>query len=173
MSDSLDSLLYEHMLMQRHVVHSTGPYGRQAHLDRSATLLLARLKAEGPMTVAQLSEAFGLDISTVHRQLAAAIKHGLIEKVRDPDGGAAWLHQASDEGKARLEEEFGARHETFADITSDWNDDDVRTFAELMRRFNEQVEERRGQPWPRKNDDGASGLLEVLSEHDKDSARAT
>lgn len=159
MSDSLDSLLYEHMLMQRHVVHSTGPYGRQAHLDRSATLLLARLKAEGPMTVAQLSEAFGLDISTVHRQLAAAIKHGLIEKVRDPDGGAAWLHQASDEGKARLEEEFGARHETFADITSDWNDDDVRTFAELMRRFNEQVEERRGQPWPRKNDDGASGLL--------------
>ena len=173
MSDSLDSLLYEHMLMQRHVVHSTVPYGRQAHLDRSATLLLARLKAEGPMTVAQLSEAFGLDISTVHRQLAAAIKHGLIEKVRDPDGGAAWLHQASDEGKARLEEEFGARHETFADITSDWNDDDVRTFAELMRRFNEQVEERRGQPWPRKNDDGASGLLEVLSEHDKDSARAT
>lgn len=150
MSDPLNSLLYEHMLMQRHVVHSTGPYGRQAHLDRSATLLLARLKAEGPMTVAQLSEAFGLDISTVHRQLAAATKHGLIEKVRDPEGGAAWLHQPSEEGNARLEEEFEARHTTFAAITSGWTDDDVRTFAELMRRFNEKVEDQRGQPWPRR-----------------------
>ena len=149
MSDSLNSLVYEQMLMQRHAVHSTSPYGRRAHLDRSATVLLARLGAEGPMTVAQLSGAFGLDISTVHRQLAAAIKHGLIEKIRDPRGGAAWLHQPSDEGSARLAQELEGRRQSFAAITEDWSAEDVRAFSELMRRFNEKVEAQRGQHWPR------------------------
>ncbi|MEZ5087302.1 MAG: MarR family winged helix-turn-helix transcriptional regulator [Tessaracoccus sp.] len=149
MPDAIESLVYEQMLLQRHAVHSTAPYGRQAHLDRSATVLLARLVAEGPMTVAQLAEAFGLDVSTVHRQLTAAIKHGLIEKIRDPEGGAAWLHRPSGEGRLRLGEELEARRTAFAAVTEDWNADDVRRFAELMRRFNEAVEAQRSQPWPR------------------------
>ena len=149
MADPLDALVYEQMLLQRHAVHHTSPYGRETHLDRSATLLLARLEADGPMSVAHLSEAFGLDISTVHRQLAAAIKHGLIEKIRDPHGGAAWLHQPSAEGRARLENEFEGRRKSFAIITEDWDPADIETFAELMRRFNEKVEAQRGQPWPR------------------------
>ena len=161
MPDSLDSLIYEQMLMQRHAVHSTMPFGRQPHLDRSATLLLARLEAEGPMTVAQLSDAFGLDISTVHRQLAAAIKRGLIEKIRDPQGGTAWLHRPSDEGKARLSEEFEGRRQSFAAITADWSSDDVRAFSELMRRFNKSIEAQRGQPWPR-------GLEGVDAPHESD-----
>lgn len=146
---SLDSLVYEQMLMQRHAVHRTTPYGRRAELDRSATLLLARLEAEGPMTVAQLAEAFGLDISTVHRQLAAAIKHGLIEKVRDAEGGAARLHRPSEVGRTRLREELAARRASFGLITRDWSTEDVHAFAVLMRRFNEEVESQRGQEWPR------------------------
>ena len=149
MLDALESLVYEQMLLQRHAVHRTAPHGRQAHLDRSATVLLARLEAQGPMTVAQLSEAFGLDISTIHRQLAAAIKHGLIEKIRDPNGGAAWLHRPSEEGSARLLKELKARRRAFGAIVGDWDPDDVRRFAELMRRFNEGVEAQRSQPWPR------------------------
>ncbi|MFT3875836.1 MAG: MarR family winged helix-turn-helix transcriptional regulator [Propioniciclava sp.] len=149
MPDDLDSLVYEQMLLQRHAVHKTAPHGRQAHLDRSATVLLARLEAEGPMTVAQLSDAFGLDVSTVHRQLTAAIRHGLIEKFRDPRGGAAWLHQPSAEGRARLTEELAARRTAFAAVLDGWSPADVRRFAELMRRFNEKVEAQRSQPWPR------------------------
>lgn len=149
MADPLDALVYEQMLLQRHAVHGTKPHGRQAKLDRSATVLLARLVAEGPMTVAQLSDAFGLDISTVHRQLAAAMKYGLIEKIRDPQGGAAWLHRPSEEGRTRLDEELAARRRSFTIITEDWSPQDVRTFAELMGRFNQSVEAQRGQPWPR------------------------
>ena len=149
MLDALESLVYEQMLLQRHAVHSTAPHGRQAHLDRSATVLLARLEAQGPMTVAQLSEAFGLDISTIHRQLAAAVKHGLIEKTRDPSGGAAWLHRPSGEGSARLREELKARRGAFGVIVEEWSPDDVSRFADLMRRFNEGVVAQRSQPWPR------------------------
>lgn len=101
------------------------------------------------MTVAQLAEAFGLDISTVHRQLAAAIKHGLIEKVRDPEGGAAWLHRPSEAGRTRFREELTARRTSFGSLTRDWPPEDVHAFAVLMRRFNEEVESQHGQEWPR------------------------
>lgn len=148
--DPLEDLVYEQMLLQRYAVHSAAPHGRQPALDRSATLLLARLEADGPLTVGQLSAAFGLDISTVHRQLAAASKNGLIDKVRDPEGGAAWLHQPSDAGRARLRDELAARHRSFAELTGDWSAADVATFARLMRRFNERVERQRSQPWPRR-----------------------
>lgn len=150
MSDPLNSLLYEHMLMQRHVVHSTGPYGRQAHLDSgSATLLLARLKAEGPMTVAQLSVGFGLQHppctdSSPRQPNTDLSKRSVTPKAEQPGSINHPRRELDDE------EEFEARHTTSAAITSGWTDDDVRTFAELMRRFNEKVEDQRGQPWPRR-----------------------
>lgn len=140
MSDPLNSLLYEHMLMQRHVVHSTGPYGRQAHLDRSATLLLARLKAGG--TDDGCAAVRGVWTRYFHRAPTAAAaqpntdlsKRSVTPKAEQPGSINHPRRETRD-----LEEEFEARHTTFAAITSGWNDDDVRTFAELMRRFNEKV----------------------------------
>ena len=49
----------------------------------------------------------------------------------------------------RLVEELKARRGAFGAIAGDWDPDDVRRFAELMRRFNEGVEAQRSQPWPR------------------------
>ncbi|MCY1683002.1 MarR family winged helix-turn-helix transcriptional regulator [Kocuria sp. SL71] len=94
-SRTLKALMYEHMLMSRHALQGSAPRLRPETLERSAAVLLARLQASGPMSVGELAEAFDLDVSTVHRQVAAAMKSGLIERVEDPDGGSARKHRPS------------------------------------------------------------------------------
>lgn len=146
---AIDMMVYEHMLLSRIPLHGVEPYGRQALMDRSAAVLLSRLTAEGPMSVAELAEAFDVDVSTVHRQIAAAMKHGLVEKIADPDGGAAKKHQPSPEGAELLEQEFAARRDSAAAVMDEWSAEDVATYARMLRRFNQSVEEKRGKPWPR------------------------
>lgn len=148
-SDYIADLVYEIMLLSRRATQGIAPYKRQAVLDRSATILLARLTASGPMSVADLAEAFGLDISTVHRQLAAAMKHGLIEKIDDPDGGFAKLHRATESGEKLLEEELGRRAQSIGYVTRRWSDDDVHHLAQLMEKLNRDIEVLRGEDWPR------------------------
>lgn len=148
-SDALSDLVREQMLFTRMAAQGLSPVSHTESVDRSAAILLARLAADGPLTVAELSEAFGLDVSTVHRQLAAAVSAGLIEKFRDPAGGVARKHRPTEEGRQRLQALLDARRASFARVTEGWALDDVERFTALMRRFNEAVEELRGQPWPR------------------------
>ncbi|HEY4614388.1 MAG TPA: MarR family winged helix-turn-helix transcriptional regulator [Citricoccus sp.] len=145
----LEALVYEHMLLSRYALQGAPPYGREAPIDRSAAVLLARLEAEGPLTVAELAQAFDLDVSTVHRQVAAAMRNGLIERMPDPAGGAARKHRPSEEGARRLAAELEARRAASDRVTADWPDEDLATFVRLLRRFNEGVEQVRGRPWPR------------------------
>ncbi|ASE11627.1 MULTISPECIES: MarR family winged helix-turn-helix transcriptional regulator [Kocuria] len=147
--DSVSELVYEHMLLSRYALQGAPPQSRTEALDRSSTVLLARLQAGGPMSVAELAQSFGLDISTVHRQVAAAMKSGLIERIKDPEGGVARKHRPTEEGLRRLEEEFHARRESFERFTRDWSAEDVATLAHLTRRFNESVEASLGHSWPR------------------------
>lgn len=148
-SDDIADLVYEIMLLSRLATQGIAPYKRQAVLDRSATILLARLTASAPMSVADLAEAFGLDISTVHRQVAAAMKHGLIERINDPEGGSAKLHRATVNGEKLLEEELGRRAQSIGYVTRQWPDSAVRELAQLLERFNKDVEALRQQHWPR------------------------
>ena len=145
----LDALVHEHMLLLRHAVHGLGAYRRPDALDRSAVILLARLDAQGPMTMAELAAAFGLDVSTLQRQLTAADRAGLVERIRDPDGGQARRFRPTDAGRAALQDELAARRAAAARVTAAWPAEDVAALAALMRRFNESVEDLREQPWPR------------------------
>ena len=147
--DPVEGIMYEHMLLLRVATQGVAPYGRSSALERSATVRLARLEAGGAMSIAELAEAFDLDVSTVHRQVAAAMKAGLVERVADPDGGSARLHRPTEEGRARLAAELSSRADNVAQIVSSWPAEDVVEFSRLLRRFNEGAEARRGHPWPR------------------------
>ena len=63
-ADPVRGIMYEHMLLLRVATQGVAPYGRSSALERSATVLLARLEAGGAMSVAELAEAFDLDVST-------------------------------------------------------------------------------------------------------------
>lgn len=149
--DVYQELAYEQMLLTRHALQNTVPQTREVVLDRSATVLLARLQAQGPMSVGQLAEGFGLDVSTVHRQVAAAIKAGLIERVQDAKAGVARTHRPTAEGARRLQEELTARARSYELITAGWTAAELREFARLLTKFNLDVERVRGQQWPREN----------------------
>lgn len=86
----LDLLEFETMLLGRHM-HMLNPRARGAgeeRLDRSAYVLLSRIQAQGPMSIGEFSEAFGLDASTLNRQTAAMVRAGVVERMPDPEG--AW-----------------------------------------------------------------------------------
>ncbi|WP_377272290.1 MarR family winged helix-turn-helix transcriptional regulator [Peterkaempfera sp. SMS 1(5)a] len=141
---------YETMLLGRHVHMSARSKRTSAELDRSAYILLSRLHMEGrPMSIGQLSEAFGLDASTLNRQTAAMMRSGLVERIPDAEGGIARKFRVTDEGTRRLEE---ARTELVAGldkVLADWTPEDVAGFAAFLKRFNTDIERLDGRIWPR------------------------
>lgn len=118
-------------------------------LDRSAYLLLSRLEIGDPMTLKELADAFGLDISTVNRQTAALLRHGLAEKIPDPDGGAARRLRPTAAGLAALGRDRTRNIDGINALVGDWDERDRRDLVALLRRLNEGIERRQGLHWPR------------------------
>jgi DNA-binding MarR family transcriptional regulator len=120
-----------------------------ARLDRSAYLLLTRLEIEGPMSVGQLAEAFGLDTSTVTRQTAAMLRADLVERIPDPDGGIARKLRVTATGAQRLAADRAWMYEGLGRVIGDWPHEDVRRLADALAQFNNSVEQLEGRAWPR------------------------
>ncbi|ANE03657.1 MarR family winged helix-turn-helix transcriptional regulator [Corynebacterium crudilactis] len=147
-NDALDQLTYEIILLTRYGVQNTPTRNREAIMDRSALILLARLDAQGPMTVNELAEGFGLNVSTIHRQLKAAITNGLIEVVEDP-ASPAKLHRPTTLGKEKLQQELQARQQDLSRILEGWDPEDIKLHTEFMRKHNESLENYLDLKWPR------------------------
>jgi DNA-binding MarR family transcriptional regulator len=135
---------YETMLLSRYsLLVSSGA------LDRSAYILLSRVRAEGPMSIRQFSDAFGLDPSTLNRQTSAMTRAGLLERIPDPEGGIARKFRITETGERRLDEHRDAIIASLDAILADWTPDEVADFAAHLKRFNASIERRVGRPWPR------------------------
>ncbi|GAA2366961.1 MarR family transcriptional regulator [Streptomyces carpaticus] len=118
-------------------------------LERSAHLLLTRLAAQGPMTIAELAQAFALDTSTINRQTAALLRDGLARRVPDPDGGLARRLQMTEEGARRLADRDRRSREGLGRVLADWEPADVRALEDLLTRLNRSIEAHSGRNWPR------------------------
>ncbi|MFD8569476.1 MarR family winged helix-turn-helix transcriptional regulator [Streptomyces sp. NPDC057694] len=140
---------FEHMVLGRHQLGSDKRRRQADRLDRSAYIMLSRIRMQGPMSIGQLSEAFALDASTVNRQTAQAMREGLLERIPDPDGGMARKFRLTDEGLRRLDAEHKVHVEELDRVFEDWPADDVLAFARNLQRFNTSIERLSGQPWPR------------------------
>ncbi|WP_280419824.1 MarR family winged helix-turn-helix transcriptional regulator [Nocardia carnea] len=138
---------FETMLLGRHSLNAH--LRRPDHLERSAYLVLSRLWIEGPMSIGELSEAFGLDTSTVHRQTAAILKAGLAERIPDPAGGVARKFRITAEGERRLRADRDYNVNALDRVLSGWSEEDLRTFAAYLERFNTDLEVQEARPWPR------------------------
>lgn len=144
---NLRDLERELMLIGRHSV-MTVP-GRGALLERSAYILLSRLETEGPMSIGQLADAFGLDTSTVHRQTSAMLRADLARRIPDPDGGLARKLSITREGARRLADDRAHFQAGLGVVLDDWPEEEVARFVELLIRFNHSIEQRENRPWPR------------------------
>lgn len=135
-------------------------------LDRSAYLILGRLEAEGPLTIKELAEAFGLDVSTVSRQIAALRRSLHVEPCLDPAGGTARRFRPSADGLLQLRTDR-KRYAVGVERTIDeWSTADQERFAELLMRFNMAIEDLEGRRWPRP--DISPPVTPTSSNKDKD-----
>ncbi len=141
---------YEQMLLSRHTfLNQRGGRRKDGVLERSAYILLSRIRMQGPMSIGELSDAFGLDASTLNRQTAAAMRAGLVERIPDPDGGMARKFRITDKGADMLDEEREGIVRALDQILVGWPDEDITAFASYLRRFNTDIERIGGRPWPR------------------------
>ncbi|MEU8705933.1 MarR family transcriptional regulator [Streptomyces sp. NPDC048565] len=145
-----DDVEYEQMLLGRHdLAHLRGGRHKNALMDRSAYVLLSRIRVQGPMSNGELSDAFGLDASTLNRQTAAATRAGLAERIADPEGGMARKFRITDEGVRLLDEERDRIVHGLDRVMNDWPDEDIAAFAGYLKRFNSGIEQLSERPWPR------------------------
>ncbi|SEF90258.1 DNA-binding transcriptional regulator, MarR family [Nonomuraea solani] len=129
---------YETMLLSRH-----------RHVDRSAYILLSRIRLAGMMSIGQLSEAFGLDASTLNRHTSALLREGLAERIPDPEGGIARKFRITEAGERYLDDERARNIGGLEKVLADWTAEDVTAFAAFLKRFNTDIERLAGRPWPR------------------------
>ncbi|MFB7280240.1 MarR family winged helix-turn-helix transcriptional regulator [Streptomyces hydrogenans] len=150
MDAATDRVEFETMLLSRHS-HLHAPRTRvgSGGLDRSAYVLLTRIRMHGPMSIGQLSDAFGLDASTLNRQTAAMLRSGVVERIADPEGGIARKFRITEEGERRLEADRSFNIGGLERIMEHWPAEDVIRFADFLERFNRDIERLEGRPWPR------------------------
>ena len=141
---------YEQMLLSRHTfLNQRGGRRKNSLMERSAYILLSRIRVQGPMSIGELSDAFGLDASTLNRQTAAMLRSGVVERIADPDGGIARKFRITEEGERRLEADRSFNIGGLERIMEHWPAEDVIRFADFLERFNRDIERLEGRPWPR------------------------
>lgn len=150
----LEKLERELMLLSRHQVLARRERDPE-RLERSAYLLLSRIDTQGPMSIGQLAEAFGLDTSTVNRQTAALLRCGLAERVADPDGGMARKLRITAEGARRFAADREVNRSCLARVVADWSPEEIRELEDVLIRLNRSAEALEGRHWPRAEEDDA------------------
>lgn len=147
MDKPTDLIEYEMTLLTRHILAMRSQ--REGSLDRSAYILLSRIRVEGAMSIGELSEALRLDASTLNRQTAALLRAGLVERIPDPEGGIARKFQITAEGERRLDDQRAEMISGLEGVLADWTAEDVAALAGYLKRFNTDIERLGARPWPR------------------------
>lgn len=137
------------ILMRHQEMSSPRRLGGTEALDRSAYVLLTRIEAQGPMSVVDFVDAFGLAASTFNRQTAALVKHGLVERTLDPDGGIARKFRITDQGRERLKADRDIVVEGLSKVIEDWSPERLERFVGDLQQFNLDIERLTGRHWPR------------------------
>jgi len=113
-------------------------------VEWSSYVLLFHLVKNGePMRASSLADVVCADPSTISRQTASLVEHGLIERRPDPEDGRAVQLAATDKGHELFARMRDARIQVIAEVLADWDPQDAHTLAALMDRFNTDLERHR------------------------------
>jgi DNA-binding MarR family transcriptional regulator len=127
-------------LLLRRVQHMhgmTAPDG--VELDRSGYGIMSRIADSGPQRLSSLAHTFGLDPSTITRQVQALESSCLLERSRDPEDRRASLLALTQAGRDVLGSTRSLRVQRLRDAMSAWSAEERRTFGRLLEDFNEAV----------------------------------
>ncbi len=120
-----------------HLVTSDG----EIELDRSAYGIMCRLADEGPSRLGVLAQAFGLDPSTITRQVQSLEAGGFVERTTDPTDRRASILVLSDVGETVLRNTREYRRGRLREVLNDWSDADQEELGRLLEKFNTSLDE--------------------------------
>lgn len=116
-------------------IHLTTASGKM-QVDRSAYGIMCRLADKGPQRLGALATTFGLDPSTITRQVQALEANGLAQRATDPTDRRASILDLSEEGRTILAQAREFRRSRLGEILVDWSETDLAEFARLLEQFN-------------------------------------
>ncbi len=105
-------------------------------LDRSAYGIMCRLADEGPQRLSALAHAFGLDPSTITRQVQALEQAQLVSREPDPHDRRASVLSLNEYGHETLDTTRKYRRDRLAATLDDWSAEEQRVFGQLLEKFN-------------------------------------
>ena len=115
-----------------HLSTTTG----DVNLERSAYGIMCKLADEGPKRLGALATAFGLDPSTITRQVQALEEIGLAARTTDPSDRRASILDLTDTGREVLDTTRTRRRSKLQRALSDWPESDLTDFGRLLKEFN-------------------------------------
>lgn len=104
-------------------------------LDRALFPLLARIERQGPLGIVELAELVGRDYSTVSRQVTKLEGLGLVARCASPEDGRVRAAVVTEQGRVMTTAFDVARQKIIEQLLADWEADDVKMLAALLRRF--------------------------------------
>lgn len=110
-------------------------------LERSAYGLMCQLADGGPQRLGALAAAFGLDPSTITRQVADLEKAGLAFRQQDPSDRRAYVLDLTPEGHEILRRSREHRRSRIRSALSNWSQSDLSDFGRLLREFNTSMDQ--------------------------------
>jgi DNA-binding MarR family transcriptional regulator len=115
----------------------TRALARQVHpqLDPATYPVLALLVRDGAQRLSTLGAALELDKSTVSRQVDAAVRLGLVERVPDPTDARARLVGLTPEGQARMGSLHVQQLDRWRASLGTWDVGDLHRLTALLRRL--------------------------------------
>ncbi|MGZ4495348.1 MAG: MarR family winged helix-turn-helix transcriptional regulator [Nocardioides sp.] len=108
----------------------------EVNLERSSYGIMCKLADEGPQRLGALATAFGLDPSTITRQVQALEESGLAARQTDPSDRRASILDLTHTGRDVLDSTRAFRRSRFFQAMDDWTDEERNEFGRLLERFN-------------------------------------
>lgn len=136
--DALDRIECALTVLVRRAQRISWQHPGEQQLERAAYAILGRLYDEGPSRLSPLAIVFGLDLSTVSRQVQALESAGFVRRTVDPSDRRASLIDLTAAGRDELLRVRRLRRAVVRELLADWPDEDQRTFAALLERFNDE-----------------------------------
>lgn len=104
-------------------------------LQPTAFAVLDRIHALGPVRLADVARALGLETSRASREATQLVDAGFVTQQPDPIDGRALLLQVTDAGVAARERYLSAVVDQLDGWLDGWNDRDVARLASLLGRL--------------------------------------
>jgi len=105
-------------------------------LERSAYGIMCQLADEGPQRLGALAAAFGLDPSTITRQVRDLENAGFASRQTDPSDRRASVLDLTPCGRQVLEQSREHRRFKLKEALSNWSSSDLNDFGRLLQEFN-------------------------------------